>query len=93
MAYVWVWFGRQMCGCAADQRDVHCYEVWGFRGNIRERCVVLQRFSVRCEVVCRWEMPSLVKIRFFNVLIVVDMVLAVRETVLPVVVLIKTWHG
>ena len=35
----------------------------------------------------------MVKIVFFSVLIVVDIVLAVRETVLPVVVLIKTWHG
>ena len=35
----------------------------------------------------------MVKIMFFSVLIVVDIVLAVRETVLLVVVLIKTWHG
>ena len=35
----------------------------------------------------------MVKIRFFNVLIVVDMVLVVRETVLPVVVLIRRGMG
>ena len=38
-------------------------------------------------------MPSFVKIRFFNSLIVVPVVLVVRETVLPVVLLINTRHG